>query len=71
MIRPSRGDAPVAAHLFSLSSLYSLTTQAGATVSPFRTGVRVVLGIFIALLLAYVLVEQVGYWLRRRSGRDE
>ena len=25
--------------------------------------------IFYALL-AYVLVEQVGYWLRRRSGRD-
>ena len=61
----------MAAHLLSLISLYSLTTQTGAGVSPFRTGVRVVLGVFIALLLAYVVVEQVGYWLRRRSGRDE
>ena len=42
----------------------------GDAVSPFRTAVRVVLGLFIATLLAYVLVEQIGYWLRRRSGRD-
>ncbi len=59
------------AHLTLLGSLHSLAAQTGGTVSPFRAGVRVVLGVFIALLLAYVVVEQVGYWLRRRSGRDE
>ena len=42
----------------------------GTAVSPFRTLVRILLGVFIAILLAYILVEQIGYWLRRRSGRD-
>ncbi|MGE5236249.1 MAG: hypothetical protein ACM3O7_07880 [Acidobacteriota bacterium] len=36
-----------------------------------RTAVRVVLFGFIALLLGYILIEQVGYWWRRRSGRGE
>jgi len=38
--------------------------------SRFRTVIRVVLGLFIALLLSYIVLEQVGSWRRRRSGRE-
>ena len=58
-------------HHALLGSVSLLTAEASSGVSPFRAGIRIVLGIFIALLLAYIVVEQVGYWLRRRSGRDE
>jgi hypothetical protein len=32
--------------------------------------VRLAIGCLIAVLLAYVAVEQVGQWRRRRSGRE-
>ncbi|GEM_PF-3253956 len=35
-----------------------------------RTGVRIVLGGFIAVLAAYILIEQIGSWRRRRTSRD-
>ncbi len=35
-----------------------------------RTGVRIVLGAFIAMLAAYILIEQIGSWRRRRAIRD-
>lgn len=50
-----------------LSSLEQ-TVPAGA--SRVRTAIRVVLGLFIALLLLYIVIEQVGSWRRRRSGRE-
>jgi VIT1/CCC1 family predicted Fe2+/Mn2+ transporter len=50
----------------------ALQAESGSSggVAPFRAAVRVVLGLLIAVLLAYVAVEQVGYWARRRSGRE-
>jgi hypothetical protein len=36
-----------------------------------RTVIRAVLFGFIALLLGYIVVEQIGFWWRRRSGRDK
>lgn len=38
--------------------------------SPLRVLVRVVLGVFIALLLVYIAIEQIGSLIRRRTGRD-
>lgn len=38
--------------------------------STLRTIVRVALGVLIGLLLAYIVIEQVGAWRRRRNGDD-
>lgn len=38
--------------------------------SPVRIGIRVLLGVLGALLLSYIVIEQLGSWMRRRSGRD-
>ena len=38
--------------------------------STLRTVVRVALGVLIGLLLAYIAIEQVGAWRRRRNGDD-
>jgi hypothetical protein len=35
-----------------------------------RVAVRVAIAALIALLLTYIVIEQVGSWRRRRSGRD-
>ncbi len=35
-----------------------------------RIGVRIILGGFIAVLAAYILIEQLGSWRRRRGSRD-
>jgi hypothetical protein len=35
-----------------------------------RTVVRIVLGSFIAVLVAYILLEQIGSWRRRRAARE-
>lgn len=43
------------------------SAPAGGTV---RTIARVFLGILIVVLVSYVLLEQIGTWRRRRSGRD-
>lgn len=37
---------------------------------PVRTVVRIVLGVFIAMLASYILIEQIGSWRRRRTDRD-
>jgi hypothetical protein len=34
-----------------------------------RVTVRILIGALIVLLLTYVVIEQVGTWSRRRSGR--
>ncbi len=41
-----------------------------AGASTLRTVVRVVLGVLIALLITYIVIEQVGAWRRRRHGDD-
>jgi len=38
--------------------------------SPIRISIRVLLGVLGALLLSYIVIEQLGSWMRRRSGRD-
>jgi hypothetical protein len=38
--------------------------------STLRTIVRVARGVLIGLLLAYIVIEQVGAWRRRRDGDD-
>ena len=38
--------------------------------SPIRIGIRVLLAVLVALLLGYIVIEQLGTWMRRRSGRD-
>lgn len=58
--------APFAA-LVLLAATNESIPPAGTAV---RTGVRIVLGAFIAMLAAYVLIEQIGSWLRRRANRD-
>ena len=35
-----------------------------------RVVVRALIGILIAVLLTYIVIEQVGSWRRRRSGRE-
>jgi uncharacterized membrane protein YgaE (UPF0421/DUF939 family) len=41
-----------------------------AGASTLRTVVRVLLGVLIGLLLAYIAIEQIGAWRRRRHGDD-
>lgn len=38
--------------------------------SSVRIVIRVLLGVLVVLLLSYIVIEQVGTWMRRRSGRD-
>jgi hypothetical protein len=57
---------PFLTYLTALSRLEE-PTAAG---SPVRTAVRVLLGVFITLLLLYVVIEQIGTWRRRRSHRE-
>lgn len=38
--------------------------------SPLRTAVRLLLGCLIAVLAAYIAIEQIGAWRRRRSSDD-
>jgi hypothetical protein len=35
-----------------------------------RVAVRVLIAALIVLLVTYIVIEQVGSWRRRRSGRD-
>jgi len=35
-----------------------------------RVVVRALIGALIAVLLTYIVIEQVGSWRRRRSGRE-
>jgi len=35
-----------------------------------RLAVRILLGLLLLVLLSYIVIEQVGTWRRRRSGRD-
>jgi peptidoglycan/LPS O-acetylase OafA/YrhL len=35
-----------------------------------RVVARVLIGILIAVLLTYIVIEQIGSWRRRRSGRE-
>jgi hypothetical protein len=35
-----------------------------------RVAVRVLIAALILVLLTYIVIEQVGSWQRRRSGRD-
>lgn len=57
---------PVTA-LLQLAATESSIPPAGGTV---RTVVRIVLGVFIAMLASYILIEQIGSWRRRRADRD-
>jgi len=57
--------------LTPVSVLLQLDENADPAPSPVRIGIRVLLGVLVLLLLAYIVVEQVGTWKRRRrSGRD-
>jgi hypothetical protein len=53
----------VAAVLFQVEEI-----PAGATT--LRTVVRVILGVLIGLLVAYIVIEQLGAWRRRRHGDE-
>jgi hypothetical protein len=53
-----------------VSTALQVESGGDGVVSPVRTVVRILLGLFIATLLTYVVVEQIGFWSRRRSGRD-
>jgi hypothetical protein len=55
-------------HAAAAALLQSEGIPAGA--STLRTVVRVLLGVLIGLLLAYIVIEQVGAWRRRRHGDD-
>lgn len=55
--------------LTSRSAQLLLADEAAAA-TPLRVVVRVVLGVFVATLLAYIVIEQIGSWRRRRIGRD-
>jgi hypothetical protein len=35
-----------------------------------RIVIRVLLGLLVLVLLSYIVIEQVGTWRRRRTGRD-
>jgi len=43
---------------------------AAAEMPLLRVVVRVAIGVLIAVLLTYIVIEQVGSWRRRRSDRD-
>jgi hypothetical protein len=44
--------------------------QATSEVPFLRVAVRILIAALIAVLLTYIVIEQVGTWRRRRSGRD-
>ncbi len=51
----------------------ALAQQAPQTAGemPFlRVAVRILIAALIVVLLTYIVIEQVGSWRRRRSGRD-
>lgn len=35
-----------------------------------RVAARVLLGVLIVTLVSYIVIEQIGMWRRRRSGRE-
>jgi hypothetical protein len=41
-----------------------------AGASTLRSVVRVLLGVLIGLLVAYIVIEQLGAWRRRRQGDE-
>ena len=55
--------------LLALAALTAAEEQAAPADSPVRTAVRILLWVLIAGLLAYIVIEQIGYWFRGRSGR--
>ena len=57
---------------FTLTSRSAQLLQAdeAAAATPLRVVIRVLLGLFVAVLLAYIVIEQIGSWRRRRNGRE-
>lgn len=57
---------PFTAHVL-LTTTADAIPPAGEAV---RVAVRVFLGALIAVLLTYIVIEQIGFWRRRRGDRD-
>jgi len=53
-----------------LSVLLQQTPPAAAEMPLLRVVVRTVIAALIAVLASYIVIEQVGSWRRRRSGRE-
>jgi hypothetical protein len=56
--------------LGQVAALVQVTPPDGFGLPFLRAAVRALIAALIVVLLTYIVIEQVGSWRRRRSGRD-